>query len=589
MASRSTSEKEFRQKNHSPLWRIAMDLVYKRRAAELTCVSLHRMLEDCRAYNKFSPDCKDLQLQHLEMEIIKQKTQVDLIHILEQMQTDQKIDLLFTLIDTKKNNRISAGELARILHLLRGNEDNQESFQEALRAARLAIVANDSTGDGLLELHDFVTFIESISLHIQTTKEDIVDGLIMDITTFYDEKVISEEAVEHCSTPTLTKRKKVVNKRFTTHERVRLYVLFQFIDGQDGEHDDHVMFNRVIEAMAPVFKMIDKEFSTMLFFGDYDEAKFRSQMDFNEFKELIDNAMGACPSDITVDHIANAVTCNLSRDKDARETYDKFIHEALSSTKHKDHTSRNPQLVAEGGLKELNSSILVTDPHDKMLIRHLFNLWDTSQTESLDVLELFMGFRKFQKSKKLDETLSDVLSAMKSVQENSQDGRGIELDQFEEIIVDFATEINVDVHYLVEYMYYQTIVVRNHSSETRSWEAELDFVKKHGKGSNKGDLFKFFPSFDEFRKNRGEMQDENVARVTKSTPGSTIATNRHASRSPSAGTLNSAPEHFERDGGLDERESHDDTEGRVQDGPWWVAKAIKFHFDNLAQEEVKTT
>mmetsp|Transcript_16485 Transcript_16485/g.23251 ORF Transcript_16485/g.23251 Transcript_16485/m.23251 type:complete len:601 (+) Transcript_16485:99-1901(+) len=568
----------------SPLWQSAMKLVTKRRAAELTCVSLQRMLQDVRDQDKFSSASKDLQLQVIEMEIVKQKAQMDLINMLERMQTDQKIDLLFTLIDTKKNNKISVPELARAFHLIRGSPDDQHTFEESIQAAKLTMVANDTSGDGFLELNDFITFIESMSIQIQKSKGDIVDSLIIDITTFYDEKVITEESMEHCNITTLTKRKKLTRRKFTTHERVRLYVLFQFIDGQDGEYDDQVMFNQVVEALAPVFKIIDKEYSTMLFFGDYDESKFRSQMDFIEFKELIDNAMGACQNEVTVDHIANAVTRNLSRDKDARETYDKFIHAALSTSTYKDHTTRDPQKIAEGGLKESSSPILVTDHFDKELIRHLFNLWDTKKTRTLDVNDLFMGFRKFQKSKKLDETLNDVLRAIRSVQEKSQDGRGIELHQFEEIIIDFATEIDADVDDLVRFMYYQTIYVRNHSSETRSWEDELEFVKNHS-SRNKLDFLKFIPNFDEFRKSKNNNNNNIRDTYTRSNsaPSGPAFMDQPLSRVPST-SLQSSLSNMPTDDGSS-RGSPDEREGPAQDGFSWI-NAIKVHIDNLAQEEV---
>jgi len=202
--------------------------------------------------------------------------------------------------------------------------------------------------------------------------------------------------------------------------------------------------------------------------------------------------MAACPPELTVDHIANVMTKHLvstkSRVLPLVSSTVSNDNESIDLVISKHKFSGNSQSINSNSNNEQPNVLPRRDHQDNQRIRHLFNLWDKDKTQTLDVEELFMGFRKFQKAKHMDETMADVEGAIQAVQQQQQaqqqgnDGAILEVDniitanQFEEIMAQFAIGVNVELHELIDFMYMQTVVHENHKEETDHHAMELQYA-----------------------------------------------------------------------------------------------------------------
>ena len=133
--------------------------------------------------------------------------------------------------------------------------------------------------------------------------------------------------------------------------------------------------------------------------------------------------------------------------------------------------------------------------------------------------------------------MSDVLKAVdlahkKCIDKDARPGMctsnaGIDLYQFEDIIIDFGAEVGVEVDELVDFMYLETVTKRNHAEE--SDPKEYQFVVKH-KREKQQEEKKFrnselrLPSFDDIK-----LQNFIPALIGQaSTPSTTKNENKNA-------------------------------------------------------------
>jgi hypothetical protein len=98
----------------------------------------------------------------------------------------------------------------------------------------------------------------------------------------------------------------------------------------------------------------------------------------------------------------------------------------------------------------------------------LFLLWDEDKSGYLDLNELVLGLRKFQRAMKTDDTVHDALQAIVHFDKDGDQQLGIE--EFSQILAKFAKAMQIPLKELIDFMVVESAMCDNDEKDRQYLE-----------------------------------------------------------------------------------------------------------------------
>ena len=446
--------------------------VGKSRAAFLAHVSQQQQARSSATVSTFCQNAK----RSLSLQIHALQSQLELIQSLERMTTQEKVVLLFGLIDKDHSGLINARELADAIR-----QDNADlALGQTLIDAIDLVAAFDADHDAKLNLQEFQSFLESLQESIGVSFQELSEFLIL-TQLFSDadsgpslekeeEADAEREAVAHVIDEAVHQRE-VVYDAMRDPRMSALYHLF------DKNGDGEVDFSEVATGLFRLthdMKDSSKLAVSVLLMMDHENE--RRVLDFEGFSRLIVSIAAA--SGKTFEETADQMTMDMMsteevspKDMEQLMATEQAFEEALEHQHAKDDFEE------------------VMDALQYNRMQRLFDLWDTDNDEGICYEELVNGLRKFQKTQSVQESAQNAASLMVNFDEdNNQTLNRIE---FATSLVSYSREAKVTITKLVDFLVVASVLEDNSEEEkafirTIATEARddlrqvADILKRHG-------------------------------------------------------------------------------------------------------------
>jgi len=384
----------------------------------------------------------------LDFAIITLQAQKQLLQDLSEMTDEEKMETLFWLLDKDDDGAVDAVELADGLRKVRGDVN----FEEGLTIAVERVMQFDKEGKGKLGPEDFKTYVETLAEVLGTNFHEVSEMLIMqvmfsqsgnsDLENFAG-ALVSEEVTEAIKEE--EKDQKIMND-------VRMKALFRLFD-LDG--DGTVSFAEVVLGMMKITEDFEgSSKAAVMALLVFDEDSSRS-LDYEQFSRFIIQVVAASPEEYTFDDIADSMTMLAADDVEMTAEEIAALYEL------------NEQMKAVLEMKESMEKLAnVTDSQLKKC-GSLFMLWDSDEDGKLDLAELILGLRKFEKTVSMNKTVEEAIGLMDAYDVDGD--HTLEPSEFVLFMVDFASLAGTDLDETLDFM----IVV---SSLEENSEAELMYL-----------------------------------------------------------------------------------------------------------------
>jgi Ca2+-binding EF-hand superfamily protein len=261
---------------------------------------------------------------HKREELLLKKAQIqcqlDLIDDLAAMESESKLDLLFTLIDRDVSGTIDADELA--LALRKRNKDLR--FQESLDHAMQMVASHDLNGDAKLDIDEFRSCIYEMITELNVSVGEFAEFLVFQINSYNDT----------CDAEWNEKGKKELEeheefKHILTHTRMEeLFILF------DRDGSGELSFKEVAIGLYQITQNVEqstKAAMDLLLMMDKNDTR---TLDYVQFSRLIVAivATANCSFEAIADDLVSQ-TCHLVRDRILRllsyRSFDSFLRSYL--------------------------------------------------------------------------------------------------------------------------------------------------------------------------------------------------------------------------------------------------------------------
>jgi len=218
------------------------------------------------------------------------------------MPDDQKLSVLFDMLDKDRDGKLSAVELSDGLRKIRGDTD----FEEGLALAIDRVTSYETVQNGMLDQKEFESLFNALLPLIGCTFQELSEILIMQVL-FSDS---SSTPVEETAAQVMSEVKEEVKVdeglRHAMKDR-RMKALFNVFD-QDGRGS--VDFKEVVVGMYKLMDDIDEaSHAAVMALLLFDEKQTR-QLSYRDFARLMLNVVASSHEHITFDEMADTLTRN---------------------------------------------------------------------------------------------------------------------------------------------------------------------------------------------------------------------------------------------------------------------------------------
>ena len=318
--------------------------------------------------------------RQIKLEMAALQAQLDLLAELEDMTDDQKVGMLFSLIDKKVDNKVDASELADALRL----RNKSLSLNDAIERAIRMVAAFDNDGDTMLDFKEFRSCIEATRQELDMTLGEVAEFMALQLT-FADDYHGAESANPTATTAAPASLDGEVREQeewMTILTNPRLQQLFRLFD-KDGRME--LAFKDVAAGLYRLSHSMEESSRTtmgLLFMLDKDVKR---TLDYEQFGRLIMAVVASsnAPFDQVVDDLVFALEANdpiPESEMQALYIADSIYNEVLD-LKRKEHGVNN-----------------LMDPLVYGKIQRLFDIWDTDSDGYVGRAELMAGLRHFHEA-----------------------------------------------------------------------------------------------------------------------------------------------------------------------------------------------
>jgi Ca2+-binding EF-hand superfamily protein len=396
----------------------------KTQATQKASKKRHAKAKEAKTVSSFIEQTR----RELRMEMAAIQAQLDLIDELASMSDEEKLDLLFNLIDRDGDGTVDAKELAIALR----KRNNDLSFTDSLERAIDMVAIFDTDGDAKLDFEEFKEFIAVMLKELEIDFHEFSEFLVLQILF----KDANQESSSGSNTEVDVQSK--VKDQAELHDMLldkRMMELFKLFD-KDGSRK--LPFWEVATGLYPAtLEMEESVRVTMSLLLMMDKEDKRT-LNYEQFGRLVMAIVAA--ADTTFENISDDLMIALTRNDliSAKALRDLLVDkESKRIAKEMDKERKKD----EGKINALQYARL----------QKLFDLWDIDGDGDITPAELQMGLKKFQDAAGINADAKKEAMALSlgfDVDGDQQLGRR----EFARAMVHYAKVYKVDLHELIDFM-----------------------------------------------------------------------------------------------------------------------------------------
>jgi Ca2+-binding EF-hand superfamily protein len=361
------------------------------------------------------------------------QAQLELLNTLADLSDEEKMDMLFHLVDKDHTGTVDAKELASGMR----KRNTDLTIFESLDRAMSMVAFFDQDGDAQLDRDEFENCITTMVAElVGVTFHEFSEFLILQLA-FADLMARPEEMLFE-SIPYEMADSQEMEKEIKTREAEldpRMMALFMLFD-KDG--DGSINFPEVAIGLYQLTQDMEVASQAALEMLLMMENNDERVLDYSKFSRLMFAV--AASAGKTVDEISDDLTLSLlsqpvvmtSSDLDVLIVADE-CYELVKDVS---------DLMTE--------EVMVMDALEYAKTQKVFDMWDQDKNGFIDFQELLQGMRKFQGAMEMDESVERAAFLMLGFDENSD--QKLDKPEFARAIVSFAKAMEVDLHDLIDFM-----------------------------------------------------------------------------------------------------------------------------------------
>jgi Ca2+-binding EF-hand superfamily protein len=370
--------------------------------------------------------------KNLELQLAAIQAQLKMVQELAAMNMEEKLDLLFTLMDKDGGGTIDVKELADGLR----KRNDGLSFSDAIQKSIEMIAIYDEDGDAELDREEFRHFVDRMVSELQATMDEFCEFLVYQILFSGNDEDAEDENVDVNQLKEEVKERGQLLDALSDPRMMSLFVLF------DRDGDSAVSFKEVACGLYHLTKSMEesaKATTGLLLMMDKDDKRV---LVYEQFAKLI--LAIAAAAHTTFDEVADDLT--LAMTAEGADELDPEVLRALTIADEEYTQARD----AEKAEKE-QRKVLDALSYGRTL--RLFDLWDANGDGTIDFDELFVGLRRYQAAANSDADEREVEEICKALMEQDVDGdQSLDREEFAAAMVNYADAMNTDLHQLIDFM-----------------------------------------------------------------------------------------------------------------------------------------
>jgi len=371
----------------------------------------------------------------IELHIAALQAQLDMVNELGNMKMDEKLDLLYTLLDKDQNGVIDAKELADGLR----KHNVGLTLAEAIETSIDLVAMHDEDGDAVLNREEFSHFTDKMAVELEATVDEFCEFLVFQVL-FAD---VDDGAGDYDDDADIDALKNEVKERGQLLDALHdprmesLFVLF------DRNGDGLVGFKEVACGLYHLTKNMEdsaKATTELLLMMDKDDKR---KLPFEQFAKLV-LAISAA-SGGSFEDVANDLILALSA-PDAHK-FDRETMRALTMAERDYKKSRDRENASRAQAK-------IMDALSYHRTTKLFDLWDANGDGYINFEELFAGLQRYSiAAAKQSNVAVDAEQVARKLMALDADGdRRLDKEEFATAMVTYADAMKTELHQLIDFM-----------------------------------------------------------------------------------------------------------------------------------------
>jgi Ca2+-binding EF-hand superfamily protein len=300
--------------------------------------------------------------KNLELQLAAIQAQLKMVSELATMGVEEKLDLLYTLMDKDKSGTIDAKELADALR----KRNEGLTFGDAIQKSIEMIAIYDEDGDAELDRDEFRHFVERMVSELHATIDEFCEFLVYQLLFSLDDDD-DNEAVDISQLKDQVRERGQLLDALSDPRMMSLFVLF------DRDGDSAVSFKEVACGLYHLTKSMEesaKATTGLLLMMDKDDKRV---LVYEQFAKLI--LAIAAAAHTTFDEVADDLT--LAMTAEGADQMDPHVLKALTIADEEYAQARD----AERAEKEQRK---VHDALSYGRTLRLFDLWDVDGSGTID-------------------------------------------------------------------------------------------------------------------------------------------------------------------------------------------------------------
>jgi len=362
------------------------------------------------------------------------ETQMNILETLEKQTDQEKLDMLFLLLDRDDSGSIDAVELTNFMRKMNEGMTYAGSIDMAIDY----VAANDMDLSGALGKDEFKTYLDLVCNEVGSTFHEMCELILMNIYFSKNGNNKEDEAAGKLAAKQIKERVQTKAGYYATLQDGRMRALFNDFDTNNTGKVDYQ------EAAIGLYKLIGdmkesalEAFDLLLMYDKNDDQL----MDYTEFVRLM---LHACAlKEKTWSEIADALVHAIKTNPDPSE--DDLAKLGIAE--------ENYTKAAEITESSKKAEAIMTVLHYQKFMK-LYDIADSNDDGMICFEELAIGLRKYAKAMSVDESLDTSISEAKGVliSFDKDENQKLDRDEFALVLVEFAHMKNIDILKLIDFL-----------------------------------------------------------------------------------------------------------------------------------------
>eukprot|EP00550_Attheya_septentrionalis_P011410 CAMPEP_0198306124 /NCGR_PEP_ID=MMETSP1449-20131203/58240_1 /TAXON_ID=420275 /ORGANISM="Attheya septentrionalis, Strain CCMP2084" /LENGTH=628 /DNA_ID=CAMNT_0044008671 /DNA_START=641 /DNA_END=2527 /DNA_ORIENTATION=+ len=410
----------------------------------------------------------------LELQLYALQAQVKIFNGLSEMTDEEKLDLIFSLLDKDKDGSIDARELAngirkrnegmsfgegleRAINFVAIFDDNRDAtldraewneLGEGLERAINFVALFDENGDATLDRAEFKNFIDTAMEEMGATFHEFCEFLILQQVFSDGGNDMIDDLVGEVVAEQITDAVKERGEFFRALEDERMFNLFRMFDTDSSGSIDFKEVAYGLYKLSEDMESSSKAAFQLLLMLDKDDTR---ELGYEQFTKLILNIAAA--GDTKFEEIADALT--ISAAKPTPLSDEDLAHLIVADEIYN---------AALGYAQAIEEEIEVDDALCYAKMHKLFDLWDENGDGSINYEELLVGLRKFQGAEDMDESITSAAVMMLAT--DREGNQTLDREEFARALVKYAKALGVeDFHVFIDFLVVVTVLQDDDENE----------------------------------------------------------------------------------------------------------------------------